>query len=188
MNHYLRLLTFLTAVIFSCVFPFTGAATDESGHIQTDRDEGESNLRTLEYLYGESGLTFLRVIMKDGSGRVFERDSFPPNCKLDTYHDGDEILIDYFPDEALLERWAMTFAYIDGDWRLTFVGNSPCWMISVENGLYTFHDYFDDPVWQWSIRFDDRLTVLNFVKLEFLVELYDMQMPERSSLADDWEE
>ena len=61
-------------------------------------------------------------------------------------------------------------------------------MISVENGLYTFHDDFDDPVWQWSVRFEDRLTVLDFAQLAFLVELYDMQMPERPSLADDWEE
>ena len=79
MNHYLRLLTVLTAVIVCCVFLFTDAATAENGQIQTDQDEGESDLRTLEYLYGENGLAFLRIIMKDVSGRVFERDSFPPS-------------------------------------------------------------------------------------------------------------
>lgn len=160
-------------------------------------DEGESDLRTLEYHHEENGLTFLRITMLDGSGQVFTIDSFPPYCYLDTYDDDDGIMIHYFAemaqrleisDEFYGEDWFMSFYYDDDTWRLWYITNGRNdWVAEVRDGVYTFDDPFynlDDPDqrWQWSAAFEDRLLEFDYSGIKHLIDQYNAAMPDRPSL------
>lgn len=142
-------------------------------------DAGESGLRTLKYAYDDDGLLFLSVTM-NAAGGSFYRDDFPPACYLDTFHDGDAILMDY---ENGTEEWFMTFEYVRDDWRLTYITNGQDWDAKVENGVCTFDDICEyDAGWQWSAEIEDRLLLFDFERMAHLAEAYNAAMPERPSL------
>ena len=171
--------------------PFDVEPTEEP----LKNDAGDSDLRTLEFRYGNNGLTFLRITMNDEEKRVFTCAPLPPFCYLDTYHDGDAILIHHYAemaqnpdawDELAGESWFMTFEYVEDDWRLTYISNGQDWMASVENGVYTFDDHYSDGSrWQWSAEFEDRLLVFDYTGMAKLIDRYNAAMPDRPSLHED---
>ncbi len=163
--------------------------------LESDEDEADSNLRVLEYRYGPNGLEFLRIRMKGADSQVFTCGSLPLYCWLDTYHDRDDIIIEYYAemdqsgevwDSFSGEVWFMTFEYTDEDWRLTHISNSWDWMADVDHGVYTFDDHFDyDGTWQWSAEFEDRLLDFDTIGMARLIEMYNAAMPDRPSLRRD---
>lgn len=189
-------------VTMLCLVPIGGWAEEKvvadsnEDEIWSDYDGDEDALRILEGGWNDYGLTWLRITMLDGSGAVYERDSFPPGCWLDTYHDGNiHILIEYYPGIMTPgyepgdwgECWFMTFRYTDGTWRLRFISNGWDWMADVEAGIYLFDDYYDyETDWQWSVEGEDRLLEFNFDEMALLIDRYNMQLPERPSLHGAW--
>ena len=171
--------------------PFDVEPTEEP----LKNDAGDSDFRTLEFRYGNNGLTFLRITMNDEEKRMFTCAPLPPFCYLDTYHDGDAILIHHYAemaqnpdawDELAAESWFMTFEYVEDDWRLTYISNGQDWMASVENGVYTFDDHYSDGSrWQWSAEFEDRLLVFDYTGMAKLIDRYNAAMPDRPSLHED---
>ena len=156
-------------------------------------DWDEDDFRTLEYIEGDEGLSFLRIYMEDAE---FVRDTFPQHCYLETYHDGPAILIDYYmklPDgpvdwqEVPLENhiW-MTFEFLEDKWELTDCSDAQTWMAKVENGRFTFTDYSrPGPAWEWEAFLDSDLMTFDFLGLEALIDQYNAIMPERPSIAGD---
>ena len=194
MKKRMALLTAALLLLTAAAGVITHAEENEAPALYYD----ESDLRTLVYSYSmdDSGLTFLKIQMHDRSESEYIWDELPPHSFLDTYHDGDAILLHHYlglPDgpmdweeASICNSWFMTFAYDGADWRLTNLTNGMTWAAYIVDGVYTFEDYyFSDPAWQWSVVFEDRLEKLDFTKLEFLVELYELQKPDRPSLSDD---
>ena len=152
-------------------------------------DWDEDDMRTLEYLEEETGLSYLRIIMEDAE---FVRDAFPQHCYLETYHDDSAILMDYYmklPDGPVdwekvpLENhiW-MTFEYLEGKWALTLCSDAQTWTAKVENGIFTFNDYdLPAPEWEWQAALENDLMTFDFLKLETLVDQYNAAMPDRPS-------
>ena len=158
-------------------------------------DQGDSGLRTLTYCYGVTGLKSLRITMHGEEEHAFVCDSFPPYCYLDLYHDGNAILIGHYAemaqnseiwDEFFGEHWFMTFEFLEDTWRLTHITNGWDWMADVENGVYTFDDYYEyRSKWQWTVEFEDRLQCFDFPGMARLVEMYNAAMPARPSLHEE---
>ena len=156
-------------------------------------DWDDDGFRTLEYIEGDEGLSFLRIYMEDAE---YVRDAFPQHCYLETYHDGPAILMDYYMkmpdgplqwDEVPMENhiW-MTFEFLDGKWVLTDCTDAQTWMAKVENGRFTFTDYSrPGPDWEWVAFLDNDLMTFDFLQLEALIDQYNAIMPERPSIAGD---
>lgn len=173
-------------------------ASDVSANDLLKTDAGESDLRTLEYIEDDEGLTFLRIIMKDD---VFARNSFPAHCYLDTFYDGSGVDIDWWPNlpDGPGEDWAqvleenhpitLIFHFQEGKWALRNATDWRTWDLDVKNGTGVFCEY-DDPYnaeWQWSATLDDDLMTFDFLKLETLIDQYNAAMPDRPSVAGDEE-
>ena len=140
----------------------------------------ESSLRTLEYIEGDAGLTCLRILMNDGSNRSYALENIPEHLYLETFHDSDAILMDYYINEPAgpidweeipfeNHLW-LTFKYNDasGAWIMTAATDAGSWTAKIQNGLYTSNDYSrPDDQWQWSVRFEDDLCRLDFPALAF---------------------
>ena len=193
----------LVWVMILCLVPLGGWAEEtvikriDKDEIWSDYNGDEDAFRILEGGWNDYGLTWLRITMLDGSGAVYERDSFPPGCWLDTYHDGDSIIMEYYPEIMVPgdwlgdwgECWFMTFRYTDGVWRLRFISNGWDWTAMVEAGTYLFDDYyFYETDWQWSVTGEDRLLEFDFEEMALMIDQYNTQLPERPSLHDWWEE
>ena len=152
-------------------------------------DWDEAELRELEYIEEDDGLTSLRIVMEDA---VFERDSFPSNCYLETLHDGSDILLDYYWDvpadgELPLATHAfMTFSFEEGQWTLEDATDGLTWVAWTEGGLCVFMDYDvgDDLAWMWEVPLDGDLMTFDFVAFTELIDQYNERMPDRPSLSE----
>lgn len=168
----------------------TVCGAPERPPMETETDAGESDLRTLNFAYDDDGLLFLGITM-NGTGQEFIHTDLPRGCYLDTYHDGNAILMDYDPmvsqDEqdsgSYRDQWFMTFEYVRDDWRLTHITNGQDWEADVENGVYTFDDVYEhDSKWQWNVKMEDRLLLYNFRAMARMIKVYNIAMSERPGL------
>ena len=172
-------------------------------------DRSASPFRMLE-IVDDGSTQYLRVTLLDGSGTVFATRALPPFTSLDTYHDGGvTILMDIpvgLPEEADwsearnspgtfdwdlvadAERYSLTFDYADGGWKLAGATNGQDWYFTVQDGLFTFEDYYEyNGEWQWQTTGEDRLTEIVFSDLVSMAAAYNEAMPGRFSLQD-WDQ
>lgn len=190
----IKLLHVQRAIIF--LFMMTGMLTgsfSKAEEIEVDVD----TLRSLEYIEDDYGLSYLCIIMHNDTNHRYIKKDFPQHCFLETYHDGNSILMDYYInlpqgkinwDEVPMENhlfFTFDFDEISETWKLTYVTDAVTWTAEIIDGQYCFNDYYrPNGRWQWSIQFEDDLLKLDLSKIGFLVELYNYQKPDRPSLKN----
>ena len=111
---------------------------------------------------------------------------------LDTYHDGDHILVRVpiglpesasFDDIDYVDCLFLTYEYIDECWRLTSASDGQTWIATVSDGEFAFNDYyFPDDEWEWKTEGEDCLEEANYEYIWDLGNRYDQRFPDRPTV------
>ena len=150
--------------------------------------------RVLLYLSDKSQ-SFLRLASWDtilGQYNVKDTACLPAESYLDTYHDGDSILLMTPIEEDMItgsipvcSQLYLTFEYVEDDWYLTHFTDGQTFVATLQNEAYLFDDYYEtSEEYAWQVPNVFSFEGFNPIELIPYISEYNSVMPNRPSLIE----
>ena len=152
-----------------------------------------SEMRVLLLLVSEDD-KFIRMAVwneADQEYRIRDTERLPRESSLDTYHDGDCVLLwmsTWEIDAAYnmpMHELFLTFKYLNDDWYLTSFTDGNSFTADMRGQSYFFNDYYG-PSAEYRWHAGPRLLFESFNVFELLsyADAYNNAMPDRFSLTE----
>jgi hypothetical protein len=153
-----------------------------------------SEMRILLFLFSEDD-KFVRMAVWDKvtqEYKIRDTERLPEESSLDTYHDGDCVLLwmsTWEIDAAYnmpMHELFLTFEYLSDDWYLTSFTDGNSFTADLYGQSYFFNDYYE-PRTEYSWHAEPVLLFEDFSVFELLsyVDAYNNAMPDRLSLTEE---